>query len=272
MKESSSLTESAVVVFSSFPELHEDIMKLILSFVADAPLENWFSSGICPANHKPIPTNATLTQTLPFVNKAFRDFSLLDYFWEPALHRQLERQDSLRHHWESGLRRLLPPSFVIDDETDVLQTVLDHFEEKSFRKIYKTILTSHIRSVYPIFIMPCQLRLGEMYGLHLFEPRYRTMVRDLLDSCGNPQEAGRGGQILDGMRDGVRQPPLLVHACLGSTLGPGEMACLVQLVWCRTYEYGTADVQLFPVAWVRLDKVWVRPSSGHLYYAKATRV
>ena len=271
MKEESSLTENVVVVFGRFAEFHEDIIKLILSFVADAPLENWVSSGTCPANRKPIPCNATLTQVLPFVNQTFRDFSRLDYFWEPALHRQLKRQDSLRHHWESGLRRLLPLSFVIDENTDVLQAVLDHFKEKSYREIYKTILTSHIRSVYPIFIMPCQLRLGEMYGLHLFEPRYRIMVRDLLESCGNPQEAAAGGQILDGMRDGVRQPPLLVHACLGS-LGPDEMACLVQLVWCRTYDYGTADVQLFPVAWVRLDKVWVRPSSAHLYYTKATRI
>ena len=123
-----------------------------------------------------------------------------------------------------------------------------------------------------LVLRPCQISLGEVYGLHLFEPRYRLMIRDLIENCDNPDEARRGGPIRPRRVDGVTTPPLFVHACRGPRLGNGEMACLVQLVWCHVYEYGTADVRLLPVAWVRLDKIWVRPSSGHLFYAKANRI
>jgi hypothetical protein len=215
---------------------------------------------------------STLTHVLPFVNKAFRDLSKLDYFWLPILLRQLNRENSERYHWQQGLRRLLPRSFQLSEGADLLQVVLDHTEKISCKEIYKKVVTNHIQCNYPIFCMPCQLRLGEIYGLHLFEPRYRLMVRDLIDRCGNPLEACRGGNIEDGICDGFLQPPLLVHACSGSQLGPGETACLVQLIWCRTYEYGTADVQLLPISWVKLNKIWVRPSSGHLFYTNATRI
>lgn len=251
------------IQFHCFKEFHEDIIKLILSFVADAPREFSPERGNVQAG---------LTHILPFVSKNFRNFAELDYFWEPALLRQLNRQDSQRYHWQQGLRRLLPPSFQLSKGATLLDEILNYIDKTSYKEIYKKVLTNHIQATYPIFIMPCQLRLGEVYGLHLFEPRYRIMISSLLEKCGNPQEASRGGKIEDGVHDGVVQPPLLVHAFSGSRLGPGEGACLVQLVWCRTYEYGTADVQLLPIAWVRLDKIWVRPSSGHLFYSKATRV
>lgn len=266
--ESSTLEDA--IVFDHFNEFHEDIVKLILSFVVDAPLEKWESNV-----HQPVETKSTLTHVIPYVCKTFYDFSRLESFWEPCLRRQLERTDNMKYHWIRGLKRLLPANFQLDKNDDLVQVVLDRIEEKSYKKIYKTVLNCHIRSTYPIFIMPSQIRLGEIYGLHLFEPRYRIMIRELLQSCGNPEEAGNGQEIVDGIKfvDGisVNQPPYLIHACLGG-LGPGELACLVQLVWCSTYEYGTADVQLLPVAWVRLDEVWYRPNTGHLFYAKATRV
>lgn len=130
----------------------------------------------------------------------------------------------------------------------------------------------HIQGQYPIFMMPCQLRLGEPYGLHLFEPRYRIMVRDLLESSGNYNAAAQQSGVDLTSDENGRKPPLLIHSCLGGRLRPGEYACLVQLVHCTLYDYGTADVMLMPISWVRMDKLWVRPSSGDLFYAKATRV
>jgi hypothetical protein len=260
-------TEERELVFHYFPDLHEDIARHILSFVAVAPLERSTPRGDENENDQ-----ASLTHILPFVNKMFREFSSSDFFWQPCLLRQLNREDSRRHHWQMGLRRLLPIDFSADKDTDLLDAVLNHVDEMSYKDLYKKIMNSHIRCDYPIFVMPCQLQLGKVYGLHLFEPRYRIMVRELVESCGNPEEACQGETIEPGVKDGVLQPPLLVHACLGTRLGPGELACLVQLVYCRTYEYGTADVQLLPLAWVRLDKLWVRPSSGHLFYTRATRV
>jgi hypothetical protein len=248
--------------FPQFAELSEDLCQLIFSFVADAPLEQRLPGPV--ARYK----QASLTGYLPLVNKRFHHLSNLDYYWEPALMRQLQNKV-----WREGLKRLLPDGVKVGNGTDLLSVVRQHIgEEMSCKELYRTILTQHIQFTGPVFLMPCPLRLGEMYELHLFEPRYRIMIQDLMDSCENPEEATRGGQIREKRVDGMSRPPLLIHACQGSQLSPGEKACLVQVVWCRTYEYRTADVRLLPVAWVKLDKIWMRPSSGHLFYAKASRI
>jgi hypothetical protein len=119
--------------------------------------------------------------------------------------------------------------------------------------------------------MPCHLEIGELYELHLFEPRYRVMVQDLITGCENPTEAGNGGKIRIGRQDGVLQPPYLIHACLGRA-APGELACLAQLIWCHIYQNGAADVRLLPVAWVKLDRIWIRRNAGNLFCAKAWRL
>jgi hypothetical protein len=253
--------------FPQFAELNEDICRLILSYIADAPLEQKFPGPI-RNGYRP----AALTTSLPLVNKAFNEMSNLDSFWRPALLRQLKKEDT-NHLWKGGLRRLLPAEFKINEEDDLIDVVRKHIGHSvSYREIYKKVVTHHIRIEAPVFTMPCQLKLGEIFGLHLFEPRYRIMVRDLMDKCENPEEATSGGKIREGRRDGVLEPPLLIHACLATRLQPGKMACLVQVVWCRTYEYGTADVQLVPIAWVKLGNSWVKPSSGHLMYGKASRI
>lgn len=248
--------------FPQFTELSEDLCQLILAFVADAPLEQRLPGHI--AQYK----QASLTEYLPCVCKQFHHLSNLDYYWEPALVRQLKNEV-----WREGLKRLLPAGVKVGEGTDLLSVVRQQIgEEISCKELYRTILTQHIKITGPVFLMPCHLRLGEMYGLHLFEPRYRIMIQDLMDSCENPEEAKRGGQIREKRVDGMSQPPFLIHACQGSRLSPGERACLVQVVWCRAYENGAADVRLLPVTWVKLDKIWMRPSSGHLFYAKASRI
>jgi hypothetical protein len=248
--------------FPLFAELNEDLCHLILAFVADAPLEQRLPGPI--AQYK----QASLTEYLPLVNKRFHYLSNLDYYWEPALMRQLRNKV-----WREGLTRLLPDGVKVGKGTDLLSAVRQQVgEEISCKVLYRSILTQHIQFTGPIFLMPCHLRLGEMYGLHLFEPRYRIMIQDVMENCENPEEAKRGGKIREKRVDGISRPPLLIHACQGSRICPGEKVCLVQVVWCHTYEYGTADVRLLPVAWVKLDKIWMRPSSGHLFYAKASRI
>ena len=140
---------------------------------------------------------------------------------------------------------------------------------------FKTLLRTHakgssVRHPTQGLMIVC---ISREYGLHLFEPRYRFMVRDILNSCQNPQSARRGEPIQPGTNEeGMIQPPCIIHFCLPQRIRPGALACLVQIVWCRTYEQESADVQLMPVAWVRLENLWVRPEYGHLFYAKATRV
>lgn len=98
------------------------------------------------------------------------------------------------------------------------------------------------------------------------------MVRNLLEVSGNYDAATQQAGADLTSEENCQNPPLLIHACLGGRLCPGEYACLVQLVHCTIYDYGTADVMLLPISWVRMDKMWFLPSSGDLFYAKATRV
>lgn len=256
--------------FSQFAELSDDICQHIVSFVVDAPYEYEEPSRGRRNDHKYRP--ATLTQTLPFVNKAFYRYCDDDSLWEAALLRQFNNEER-DHIWKAGVRRLLPLEYPIEKDTDLLQEARTYLGELiSNKDIYKKIVARHLKFEAPMFLMPFHVTLGEMYGLHLFEPRYRIMVRDLINACGNPSEARTGQPILPGQSDGMLEPPQLIHFCLPQHLRPGAMACLVQVVWCRTYEFETADVQLMPIAWVRLDRIWCREDQGDLYYCKATRV
>ena len=275
-RESASSSVTAMLInklnlpsFPHFEQFDDDIRKLILSFVAEAPFEQRLGEY----------QQVSLTSTLPLVSKEFSRFAVLDYYWEPVLRRQLAHEDH-GMLWEEGLRRLLPSNqdvvYVEDDESlefeKVVREIKEQFEYNlSYREIYRKVLTSHICFDAPVFMMPCHLQIGELYGLHLFEPRYRVMVHDLIMGCENPTEAFNGGKIRIGRRDGVLQPPFLIHACLGRA-APGELACLVQLIWCHRHEHGSADVRLLPVAWVKLDRIWIRRNAGNLFYAKAWRL
>ena len=277
-RESASSSATAMLInklnlpsFPQFEQFDDDIRKLILSFVAEAPFEQKLGEY----------QQGSLTSTLPLVSKEFNCFAVLDYFWEPILKRQLANKDH-GMLWRDGLRRLLPlnqnTNNVMNDNElrsqleRIIQAINEQFDNiLGYREIYKKVLTSHIYFDAAVFMMPCQLQIGEIYGLHLFEPRYRVMVHDLMMECENPTEASNGGKIRIGRQDGVLKPPFLIHACLGR-VAPGELACLVQLVWCNTYEHGTADVRLLPIAWVRLDRIWIRRNAGNLFYAKAWRL
>jgi len=275
-RESASSSATAILInkmnlpsFPQFEQFDDDIRKLILSFIAEAPFEERLGEY----------QQAALTSSLPLVSKEFNRFAVLDYYWEPILRRQLAHRD---HGilWREGLSRLLPLDHDIhdadvDDAIPFLETIRDINEQfrnrGGCRQIYRKVLTSHIYFDAPVFMMPCHLQIGEIYGLLFFEPRYRVMVHDLLMGCENPTEASSGGNIRFGRQRGVLTPPLFIHACLGRA-APGELACLVQLVWCHTYEDGSADVRLLPVAWVKLDRIWIRRDAGNLFYAKAWRL
>jgi hypothetical protein len=99
------------------------------------------------------------------------------------------------------------------------------------------------------------------------------MMRDLMEhGTSNIQQASTGGTIIPATENGVITPPLFIHAHRRARLAPGETAMLVQVIRCRVYEHGNADVQLVPIALVRLHRIWVRPNAGHLFFAKASRL
>jgi hypothetical protein len=275
--------------FFLFSQLGQEIRRHILSFVADGPMEGRASAEASVVVHSYL--SGTLTSTFPQVSREFHQASNLDYFWKPLLKRQLVHKDN-GTLWVEGLSRLLPLEEYTQVQQqlnqhnssqqqqgnsilplDVLKDVQVHMDEElSYKELYQKIYTTHIQFDAPVFAMPCHLRIGQIYGLHLFEPRYRIMIRDLMQATENPEIASSGGTIKPSIRDGVVTPPLLVHANLGSRLAPGENACLVQVVRCNTYEEGQADVQLLPVAWCRLGRICVRPNAGHLFYARVMRL
>jgi hypothetical protein len=257
-------------LFPQFSELNEDIQRIIVSFLTDAPYEFELAHSTRQYQFRP----ATLTTTLPLVNKTFYEFADQDSCWREALLRQLANEER-DHIWKAGLRRMLPLAHSLEEDADLLQEVRTHLgpQSVSHKDIYRKIFTRHLKFEAPMFLMPCSVTLGEIYGLHLFEPRYRVMVRNLMDACEDPQAARNGEPIRPGTtQDGILQPPYLIHFCLPQHLRTGALACLIQVVWCRTYEQETADVQLMPIAWVKLDRVWCRQDQGDLFYAKATRV
>ena len=166
----------------------------------------------------------------------------------------------------------------IFERTTTLRTIVDRSRRltTSYKTIYKTVCTTQLYFEAPMFIMPCTLKMGELYGLHLFEPRYRIMMHDLLqEKCADPVRAGQGKTPIVARRDpttGILNPPFLLHACSPShTIDVGSTVCLVQLAWSKIYEDGTADVRLLPVAFVEIDQVSIRRDAGDLYYAKVLR-
>ena len=254
--------------FPQFSELTEDICRIIVSFVADAPHEFEVRHSRVTRYHP-----ASMTSIFPYVSKAFRRLAEDEDNWKAALLRQLSNEER-QHIWKSGLRRMLPLDYSMEDDSNLLIHVKDHFQDSlTYKGMYKLVFSRHIKFEAPMFLMPCSVTLGETYGLHLFEPRYRRMIRDLMDACDNPAAARNGEPIRPGVTpDGMLQPPLIIHFCLPQHLRKGAIAVLVQVLWCRTYEQDTADVQLMPIAWVKLDQIWSRRDQGDLFYAHATRL
>ena len=114
--------------------------------------------------------------------------------------------------------------------------------------------------------MPGHVLLGGSYRLHMFEPRYRLLVAELLK--GYPEEAKRGELIATG----GRPAPIFVHANR-NPFAASSPACLVQLVRCNiSPRDGTADVMLLPIAYIWMEKIWIRANSGNLHYAQCIRM
>lgn len=154
---------TSVVVEKAFPQfsnIHDEgILRLIISFVADAPLE-LDQSGPLANRLRP----ASLTSSLPLVSKEFHRLANLEDYWCSALIRQLKKDST----WIMGLRRLLPENYTHNDddnshneyEDNVRQRMIEAVRRSndaniqlSYKNIYQKIITHHIQFVGPIFVM-----------------------------------------------------------------------------------------------------------------------
>mmetsp|Transcript_14820 Transcript_14820/g.22643 ORF Transcript_14820/g.22643 Transcript_14820/m.22643 type:complete len:163 (-) Transcript_14820:186-674(-) len=110
------------------------------------------------------------------------------------------------------------------------------------------------------------VRLGQPFGLHFFEPRYRLLIAEVMQNW--PESARRGESIVASSRGLL---PTFIYAHM-SPLAPTTPACLVQVRNCMIHPDGSADVMLTPVAYVSLEQVWERPNSRGLFEASCLRM
>jgi len=224
-------------LFPQFLELGEDIIMHVLSFVADAPFEDQKNLGI--RNYM-----ASMTHSLPLVSKQFHRLMQHDNYWREALVRQMKREPRL---WKRGLQAVDPdksiPAILAQPNTS---------------QVYRQVLNHHVRFTGPIFAMGLSVELGKIYGLHLFEHRYRLLIAEVMSPY--PASARQGGAIplVQG------KAPLFVHAYT-HPVSRGTPAVIVSVQQCLVHDDGCADVLLMPVQHVRTEFLWERPNSGHLY-------
>lgn len=286
---------SCDLTFTSFSELTEDLKQTILSFVADAPLEK----KSCDGNY----FKSTLTHTLPLVSKEFRYFSQQDCHWKAAV----ERQTAKKFLWKEALRRLChlnngvresttahsirTPNTSAEGARSELQrhqeqvsaedtkSLLDRahscvggFQEPKYKSMYKTICSSHLRFNGLIFGMPHNIELGQLYGLHFFEPRYRALIASVMQH--ERMEEIQGHRVFYPKLEEVsfdNNNCMFIHAHHNAPLRPGTSATLVKVIACGILPDGRADVNLLPIDYVSLEKVWVIPDSGRLYACQCVR-
>lgn len=133
------------------------------------------------------------------------------------------------------------------------------------KSVYRSILDDYIQFTAPVFYMQSYPQIGEEFGLHFFEPRYRALIASVMKDrpdCrnGEPITADENGNF-----------PGFIYAN-HNRVEPGKIAMIVHVRQCHIYSDGRADVILVPVAYVRLQKVWKQSRAGHLYMAKSFRL
>ncbi|GKY99314.1 hypothetical protein MPSEU_000886500 [Mayamaea pseudoterrestris] len=238
--------------FRAFGQLHSELKSHILTFVADAPFER---------DH--FQRQSTLTHCLPLVCKEFHAFANHDDVWEQILLRRIEAEPSL---WLEPTLRLAGVSTTSQDKPAPMQLI----EQAkltlgvSAKDLYKRIIDDFIRFRGPVFIMQAQIQIGEEYGLHLFEPRYRLLVAEVMRN--QPETARQDGEL-----DPLLPPAVFIHAHRVSPR-EGNAAMIVEIRRCLVYADGSADVLLAPLSYVWLEKLRIRPNSGNLFEGSAVRM
>lgn len=166
-----------------------------------------------------------------------------------------------------------------------------------YQCLYRSILLRHLRYQGPVFIMDSLVRLGDPYGLHFFEPRYRVLISEVMARYS--VSARRGEQIVPSvpgifpptshsiMDDDIKSSvldlveknqsllgeyhlPTFIHAHRG--FRSNCAATIVQVQICSINPNGSADVLLKPIAYIWIEKIWERRGTGGLYEARGIRM
>jgi len=150
----------------------------------------------------------------------------------------------------------------------------EHNERDSTAKLLFKCLSKEAQPIMfegPVFLMRTgqSLKLGREINLHLFEPRYRLLIREAMR--GRTSREKRGIEIDD---EGGKKPRPRFLFSFGVTLPlvSGDPAAIVELTRCRIFDDGRADVTIVPVRHARLSRIWERDGGHGLIEAEALAV
>jgi len=236
--------------FHSFSKLPQDVKLYILSYIAEASMN---------AKHSP------LTHVLPLVSHEFHDLSKSDCLWQAALERLVEKEPFL---WREGFMKLCHCDKQEEySPRELIKLAHSKLHEPGYFRLYRMVVARCMRFTSPIFCMPNRrVQLKTPIALHLFEPRYRLLIQLVME--GYPMDLRDGRD----MTTRVEELPVFVYAHV-PPFTASSRACLVQVQRCLIDEHdGTANVLLLPIAYVKLERVWERPNSGHLFFAQCIRL
>lgn len=135
-------------------------------------------------------------------------------------------------------------------------------------RLFRHIVSCYLRFSSQAFIMPGEAIRGQEIILHFFEPRYRLLIREVMEGY----TADGEGNVSIAVGNEEQKPyPSFVYACHG-TLAPRSPACIVELRRCVVLPDGRADVVLVPCAHVFIETVNERPNSGGLFDVRSIRM
>jgi hypothetical protein len=141
--------------------------------------------------------------------------------------------------------------------------------------LYRTILNTQLRVKCPVFIMNGDVVLNELYGLHLFEYRYRYMISQLIQQHDTIIQQNITDIDLSSITNIDRStllekyPIYFIHANRGN-VGRSEMAVIVQLIHCTTHPDGRADIVIKPVHFIWIERSWLYTNSNPTGNTSAT--
>lgn len=126
----------------------------------------------------------------------------------------------------------------------------------------------------PIFFMHPGARVGGRVGLHLFEPRYKILIRrawEVVDIALNPNSATLPAPALSCCCRGRAAPASAVQGnklfvYCGCYPQPGAPGVIVRIDQATFLPDGRANILGHGVEGIALSEVWVEDGTGGLYY------
>ena len=135
-----------------------------------------------------------------------------------------------------------------------------------YKKLFFYVLQNYIKYTGPLFQTSGRVEVGKCIQLHFFEPRYRTMIAEVMEPF--PDSFKRGNMIdpnhtdaniVKDVNNGQFKFPSFLYA--NNSLKRRKIIYIVHVQRCLIHGDGRADVILKFECPARIEEVWVRPES-----------